>query len=140
MILSILSGFVTIIGVLLGEYLSSLVIGSNKNIKEYLVQIFIFMIVFNVLLMNLISTNEWIIILIYFIVSFISIVFSKFLVFLIFKKFVPVVFKNKKFNSSLIKLAKSLNHDFGKDKTVSFFKKAGFDSGFIEFLNSIFKE
>ncbi|MBN1923181.1 MAG: hypothetical protein JW791_00280 [Nanoarchaeota archaeon] len=142
MITSIVSSLVVISAVLLGEYLSSLVLGSLKDWRMMVLEIIIFLCVINAFLFSIVIVDNFFVqILVYFIVSFVSIITSKTLVFLVFRKMpLKVLFQRNLFNSHAVKLAKLLNKRLGKPEVLKLFKKAGFGTAFIEHLESVLTE
>lgn len=142
MIESIISSLVVITAVILGDYLSSLVFGTLKGAKEVIVEILLFLVLLNLLLGSVLVPDDLFVkLFVYFLVSFVSIISSKSIVFLVFRK-VPdkLGFKKNPFNSSAIKLAYLLNKKFTKEQVISYFKNSGFSSSFLNHLDKTLKE
>jgi hypothetical protein len=139
---SIISSLVVIIGVLLGDYLSSLVFSSVKDVKGIMFEILLFLVLLNIFLFNILIVDVFIVqLFVYFLVSFVSIIASRAVVFLLFNRVLKrFSFKRNHFNSNAVKLAKLLNKKFTKKDLIRLFRKAGFSSGFAEHLNRTLKE
>ncbi len=141
-IISIISSLVVITAVFLGEYLTSLVFGSVKGFKQLITELILFLIVLNMFLYSIIIADDILVqLFVYFLVSFVSIIVSKTIVFLIFKTLPEKVFyKRKEFNSSLILLAKLLNKKLSRSDVIKLFRKAKFSPALIEHLEAVLKD
>lgn len=140
MINNLLSGLSVFIGVLFGDYISSVVFGSVKGLKELLIEVVLFLVLFNLFVFNILIVDELIVqLIVYFLVSFVSIISSKSFVFLLFRKVSKLVFKKNEFNIKCIKLSKLLNKKLNKEDVVELFKKSGFGTAFVNHLNKVLK-
>ena len=142
MIANIISSIIVILGIFLGDYLCSLIFSSAKKIRNFLIEIILFLIIINLFLFNItVADNLFVQSLIYFLVSFVSIITSRSIAFLLFNKgLINVFFKHNSFNSKAIKLAKLLSNKLSKSDIVAFFKNAGFSTSFLIHLKKVLKD
>lgn len=140
MIENIILSLAIVLSVSLGEYASLIVFKSETTIKQYLLQIILFIIIFNLFSDNILVPELFINqILIYCFISFSSSVISKLTSGLIFKSFNKIIFKSNKFNKSFIKLAINLNKILDKKIIISLFKKSNFNTNYLDHLKKILK-
>lgn len=139
MIESIISSLVVIIAVLFGDYLSSLTFGTNKGLKENIAELLLFLLLLNLFLFNILVPEQLFIkLFVYFLVSFVSIIASRSVVYLLLNKLpVKLLFTRNTFNSKSIKLAKLLNKKLIKSDVIKLFQNSGYSSALLEHLDKI---
>lgn len=142
MIIQIVSNIIVILGIFTGEFVSSLVFKTVKGVKELILEILLFIVIINLFFYSTIVIDNIIFqLLLYFFFSFIAVIASRTILFLIFRKSASVPkFKSIKGNRNSLRLAKRLSEKISKSQVIELFRKSGYSSSFIKHLESILKE
>jgi sugar phosphate permease len=137
----ILYSFLFVCGTFLADYLCSFILEKGRGLKQVIFEILIFLLVSNYLLFKTsLSGGFFQAAFVYFFYSFISMVFSRVLGFLIISKALAKVgFGRNDLNKSALKLAKKLSNKLGKDELIDYFKSSGYSSDFINHLEKTLK-
>ncbi len=135
MINTILISISIILGIFAGEIISQYAFGSLKDVKKVLLEMVSFIILINIIMVS-ISIREsrlLLIILIYFIISFFSIISIRSLIFIVFRTVnkSSVFFKKNLKNERLIRLAKRLKKKYTKKEIIKIFKNSGYSDELI---------
>ncbi|VVB74966.1 Uncharacterised protein [Candidatus Tiddalikarchaeum anstoanum] len=141
MIVEIVSSLVLILGVFLGEALCSLVFGTNRTIFEVILELVMFIVIMNVILLNIVVNNNLFVqLFLYFFLAFISIITTRSVLFLLFKRIQEVIpFRDDYVNKSNLRLAKLLTKSFSKGDVLRLFQSSGFKKSTIEHLDKVLK-
>jgi len=131
-----------IFGTILADYLCSLIFEGVRKALQLLFEIVLFLIIVNYLLFTTVSsTNPVIIGFLYFFFSFLSMIFSRVIGFLVFGRIISkVFFKNNEYSKSTIKLAKSLRSKISKKQLLQHFESSGFSKDLVDHLRKVLKE
>ncbi|MDD4352922.1 MAG: hypothetical protein PHN56_00540 [Candidatus Nanoarchaeia archaeon] len=130
-----------VLGTLIADYLCSIMFESSRKIFQTLFEIVLFLIVSNYLLLSTKISNEYIISFLYLFFSFISMIFSRVLGFLIFNRALSKIGFVKNENSkNTIKLANNLMNKFSKREVINYFNISGFSKDILEHLEKVLKE
>lgn len=141
MIQSILSSLAVIFAVFIAEYLCSSVFGSIKGAKQFIIELLFFLLILNLFLFNIVIAEDFYIqLFVLFLTAFVSLVSSRTIGFLLFKTVAEkFAFKQNKFNTNSIRLAKLLYKKMSKEQVIDLFREAGFKTPFLDHLDSIFR-
>jgi sugar phosphate permease len=131
-----------VFGTFLADYLCSIIFESHRKAVQIVFEIILFLAISNYLLLSSkVSQNAFIIAFLYFFFSFLSMIFSRVLGFLIFDRALSKIGFAKNENSkNAIKLAKNLMAKFSKREVIDFFNGAGFSKDLVEHLDKVLKE
>jgi sugar phosphate permease len=131
-----------VVGTLLADYLCSLVFESSRKAGQVLFEIILFLIISNYLLLNtIVSQNSFILAFVYLFFSFISMIFSRVIGFLIFDRALSKIGFVKNENSkNAIKLANQLMDKFSKREVINYFNLSGFSKDLLDHLEKVLKE
>jgi len=137
----ILYSFLFISGTFLADYLCSFILERGRGIKQMVFEVLSFLIVSNYLLFSTSSSGGFFqTAFVYFFYSFISMIFSRVLGFLIISKALAKVgFGKNDSDKSALKLAKRLFERFSKDEVIDYFKSSGYSDDFISHLDKVLK-
>ncbi|MFA5303460.1 MAG: hypothetical protein WC393_02900 [Candidatus Nanoarchaeia archaeon] len=131
-----------VIGTVLSDYLCSTVFESSRKVRQIVFEIILFLIISNYLLFNTkVSENVLIVSFIYFFFSFISMIFSRVMGFLVFDRvLLKMGFVKNDNNKNAITLANKLMAKFSKREVINYFNSSGFSKDLIEHLEKVLKE
>ncbi|MDD2678637.1 MAG: hypothetical protein PHT91_04050 [Candidatus Nanoarchaeia archaeon] len=131
-----------IAGIFFADFMCSLIFESKRKGVQLIFEIVLFLVVANYFLFSTLSSGNALFLgFLYFFFSFLSMLFSRVIGFLVFSRVLSKVdfFKNDLTKSNL-RLANSLLSKLSKDEVVSYFKKSGFSKAFVEHLKKVLKE
>jgi sugar phosphate permease len=131
-----------VLGTFLADYLCSIIFESSKKAIQIFFEIILFLAISNyLLLIAKVSQNPFIIVFLYFFFSFLSMIFSRVMGFLIFDRALSKMgFIKNENNKNAIKLAKNLTGKFSKREVINYFNSSGFSKDLIEHLDKVLKE
>ena len=131
-----------VLGTLIADYLCSVMFENSRKLKQAAFEIILFLVVSNYLLVTTkVSGNQFVIAFLYFFYSFLSMIFSRVLGFLIFSRALSKVSFNKnEISKSSLKLAKNLSAKLSKREVLDYFRLSGFSAEFVEHLDKVLKE
>lgn len=131
-----------VIGTFGADFLCSFLFESERKISQLFFEIIIFLIVSNYLLFSVYSYENFFLVgFIYLFFSFLSMVFSRVLGFLVFSRVLGKIgFAKNNYSKSSIRLASRLIDRFSKREVINYFDLAGFPRDFLEHLEKTLKE